>query len=121
MSLIEVFKLTPTVGRHYLAALADRNISKRKWTSKGYHYEYQYFVNKNELRYVGVYVKSKKYGFSDGTTYEEYFNKNSELVKLTYDYDCRVCLLEVKAEDILNYNSPSAVPIDQQLQIVTNS
>jgi hypothetical protein len=123
MSEIEVFRLTPTKGKHYYAILATRIIwdkdSPAEW-GKGAH---RYFAKEADKRYMGVYDTCFRTGSGDGKTYTEVYIKEGKRIDLVYDYEGNTCLIEMdplKQQTIINpeenlLESKERVPIDAQI------
>jgi hypothetical protein len=123
MSEIEVFRLTPTKGKHYYAILATRSYWDKQapapW-GKGNH---RYFAKENEKRYMGVFESSWNSGSGDGKTYTEIYIRDGKRIELNFDYEGNTCLIEMdplKQQNIINpeenlLESKEAVPIDKQI------
>jgi len=114
MSEIEVFRITPTIGKNYYAILATTrtvwdNDIPAPW-GKGNN---RYYAPANHKRYMGTFISSHSYGSGDGKVYMEIYIKNGKRIELKYDYDGKTCLIEVdKAPDSEDSKS---VPIDAQI------
>jgi hypothetical protein len=114
MSEIEIFRITPTKGKHYYAILAqkrvwDNNIPN-SWGGKG---EHRYYAVEAHKRYMGVFVSSWNSGSGDGRTYTEIYMKNDKRIELNYDYNGMTCLQETdKAPES---EDSTVVPIDAQI------
>lgn len=95
MSEIEVFRLTPTQGKHYYAILASRtywdNEAPKSWGGKGTN---RYFAKETEKRYMGVFDSSMSYGSDYGKRHTEIYIKEGKRIQLDYDYEGKTCLIE---------------------------
>ena len=118
MSDIEIFRLTPTKGKHYYAILAqkrfwDNNITN-SWGGKG---EHRYYAVESDKRYMGVFESSWRAGSGDGRTYTEIYIRDGKRIELNYDYEGNTCLIEADGppETTMNLESQNPVPIDKQI------
>ena len=114
MAEIEIFRITPTVGKHYYAILAtrtywDKNIPA-PWGGKGNH---RYFAKETDKRYMGVFTSSWNSGSGDGKTYTEIYMKDGKRIELNYDYEGNTCLIET--ETAPDSEDSTHAPIDAQI------
>lgn len=113
MTEIEIFRVTPTVGKHYYAILATRTFYDKNapapW-GKGNH---RYFAKETDKRYMGVFTSSWNSGSGDGKTYTEIYMKNDKRIELNYDYEGNTCLIEIEKTPDSEDSKP--VPIDAQI------
>ena len=86
---VQVYRMVPTVGKYYKAALATRSI---------YIDKQRICYTTNPLIYMGKFVKGVRSGFGDGTTYYEIYDLHGKENRLDYDYDGNMCLLEVSPQ-----------------------
>ena len=118
MSEIEVFRVTPTEGKHYYAILATRSYYDKQapnsWGGKGNH---RYFAKETDKRYMGVFESSWRAGSGDGRTYTEIYIRDGKRIELNYDYEGNTCLIEADGppETTMNLESQNPVPIDKQI------
>jgi len=86
MSQIEVFRLTPEVGKCYEYAEYTR--------SEGRYPNQKYFTT-NPLRYVGRFVRHITSGYRDGAQHADIFNLNGQEIRVDYSYEGRTSFREV--------------------------
>jgi hypothetical protein len=115
MSEIEIFRVTPTQGKHYYAILATRTYWDKDipapWGGKGNH---RYFAKETDKRYMGVFESSWRAGSGDGMTYTEIYIKDGKRIQLDYDYYGNTCLIETDSAPE-NSIEDKVVPIDKQI------
>jgi len=115
MAEIEVFRLTPTVGKHYYAILAQRTYYDKQapapW-GKGNH---RYYAPETHKRYMGVFTSSWNSGSGDGKTYSEIYIRDGKRIELNYDYEGHTCLIE--ADKAPDSEDSKPVPIDAQIRL----
>ncbi len=87
--MIEVFRLTPTVGKTYMAAIKTQKVYIKGVGSR-------YYIERENLIYMGKFVKGVKEGHGDGGKYYELYERDGEICRLDYDYEGMTCLLEVE-------------------------
>jgi hypothetical protein len=113
MAEIEVFRITPTQGKHYYAILATRTYwdkhAPAPW-GKGNH---RYFAKETDKRYMGIFESSWNSGSGDGKTYTEIYIKDGKRIELNYDYEGNTCLIET--EKAPNSEDSIRVPVDPQI------
>lgn len=78
MSKVEVFRLTPEVGKSYSTA---------EFTVMIGTYPNQRYFTTGKLRYVGKFLRTERYGSGDGMSATSFFDDNGiiNLVKYTYE------------------------------------
>ena len=115
MAEIEVFRITPTKGKHYYAILATRTFWDKDipapWGGKGNH---RYFAKETDKRYMGVFDTSWSSGSGDGKTYTEVYIKEGKRIDLHYDYEGNTCLIQTDGIPKV-YIENKVVPIDAQI------
>ena len=93
--MIEVYRITPVVGKYYYHAEYDRQ--------EGRYPNTRYFVSPNNLRFVGQFIKQVRQGWGDGSSATDYFIlNNEEEVSVNYSYEGRTCFLEYVSDDFDN-------------------
>lgn len=85
-SEIEVYRLTPEVGKYYKTA---------EYTRKTGRYPNEKYFTTNTPKYVGKFVKTEQYGFGDGAKAYSVFNNNGNLETVAYTYEGTTCFREV--------------------------
>jgi hypothetical protein len=85
---VEVFRLTPEVGKFYKTTTCNRTTGV---------YPNRKYYSKNELIYVGKFVKILHYGgyCGDGVQPIAYFDMNGNEVTVKYTYEGTTCFIEV--------------------------
>jgi hypothetical protein len=81
-SEIEVYRITPQVGKHYETAEYTRKVGK--WPNE------KYFTT-NTPTYVGKFVKTEQFGLGDGAQIFSVFNNNGNLETVAYTYEGTTC------------------------------
>ena len=88
---VEVFRLTPEVGKCYKHAEYTREI--------GRYPNARYFFM-GQPRYVGKFVKELRYGgYGDGQTIIAVFNDNGVENRVNYSYEGRTSFVEVPCQE----------------------
>ena len=86
MSKIEVFRLTPEVGKCYSTA---------EFTEKvGRYPNIELYYTTYPLRYVGRYLRTERYGSGDGMTATSFFDNNGIINMVEYTYEGTTCFVE---------------------------
>lgn len=83
---VEVFRITPQVGKCYQHVEATRDDyiqGKRRYFST------------NTPRYVGVFLRHEQYGQRNGADHYDFFDDNGTENKVTYSYEGMTCFIEV--------------------------
>ena len=115
MAEIEVFRVTPTKGKHYYAILATRtfwdNDIPAPWGGKGNH---RYFAKETEKRYMGIFDTSWSSGSGDGIRYTEVYIKDGRRFDLNYDYEGNTFLIQTEGPPKA-YLEDKIVLIDAQI------
>lgn len=75
---IEVFRLTPEVGKYYQTTT---------WTRITGKYPKEKYYSTNELRYVGLFIRHVSKGYHDNAQHWDIFNNHGveEIVHYTYE------------------------------------
>ena len=117
MAEIEVFRITPTKGKHYYAILATRTFWDKEipapWGGKGNH---RYFAKNSDKRYMGIFDTSWRSGSGDGMTYTEIYTKDEKRFDLHYDYNGNTCLIQTDGPPD-SAEQDKMVPIDNQIMV----
>ena len=85
-SEIEVYRITPEVGKCYETA---------EYTRKTGKYPNEKYFTMNTPKYVGKFVKTEQYGMGDGAKIFSVFNDNGNLKTVAYTYEGTTCFREV--------------------------
>ena len=85
MSEIQVFRLTPEVGRFYYTTTYTRKAGK--WPNETYY-------STKALRYVGQFVKHYQLGAGDGAIHYDIFKDGDKVNKVDYTYEGTTCFVE---------------------------
>lgn len=85
-SEIEVYRMTPKVGKYYETA---------EYTRKTGIYPNEKYFTTNTPKYVGKFVKTEQYGLGDGAKAYSVFNNNGNLETVAYTYEGTTCFREV--------------------------
>ena len=90
-SEIEVFRITPEVGKCYEHIEATRS----EYMGQGKH---RYF-SENSPRYVGKFTREVRMGSGDGQTVEAFFDDNGSENSVNYSYEGYTCFIEVQCKN----------------------
>lgn len=104
MAEIEVFRITPEIGKCYEHVEATRE--QGRWPNE------RYFTT-NTPRYVGRFIKQVQKGFGDNSSIRDYFqdnNGNEQIVD--YSYEGKTCFREVPC---LPNNVPSLEELSRKI------
>ena len=82
---VEVFRLTPILGKCYSTA---------EYTIKVGSYPNERYFTTYELRYVGRYLRTERYGSGDGMTATSFFDVNGIINLVEYTYEGTTSFLE---------------------------
>lgn len=123
MSEIEIYRLTPSKGKHYYAILATRSYYDKEVPAPWGKGNNRHFAKEIDKRYMDVFESSWNSGSGDGKTYTEIYIRDDKRIELNYDYEGQTCLIETDGppkksimnpeEDILELQN--LVPIDKQI------
>lgn len=87
MSKIEVFRLTPEVGKYY--EYVEYNIKEGDWPNS------RYFTTEPP-KYVGMFVRFVEFGYGDNKSRIDYFiDQDGKEVKVNYSYEGTTSFREV--------------------------
>jgi len=86
MTEIEVFRMTPQVGKYYETA----NYIRRE----GRYPSERYFTTIPPT-YVGKYIRHEQYGYGDGGRHYAIFDNSGVEITVTYNYEGTTCFREV--------------------------
>uniref|UniRef100_A0A6C0D4C6 Uncharacterized protein n=1 Tax=viral metagenome TaxID=1070528 RepID=A0A6C0D4C6_9ZZZZ len=84
---IEVFRITPKVGKCYMHAEATRTMIDNNGDTVYY--------TTNTPTYVGRLVRTERSGFGDSSTVINYFDNNGRETPVEYSYEGNTCFIEV--------------------------
>ena len=96
---VEVFRITPEIGRYYeTAEYTRREKNQIMKTSK-------YFAKKEDVKYVGRCIEHCSDGYGDNAIYWDLFENNEGLIsKVEYSYEGYTCYREVQSvQDIYQF------------------
>lgn len=85
MSEIQVFRLTPELGRFYYTTTYTRKAGK--WPNETYY-------STKELKYVGQFVKHYQLGAGNGAIHYDIFKDGEKVNKVDYTYEGITCFVE---------------------------
>lgn len=92
---IEVFRLTPIVGRCYEYVFANRSIfPPTNYHNPGEPNNRLYYTTSPYI-YAGRFVSGHTQGYGDGSTHYDIFDNNGTQVRVDYDYEGNLCFREV--------------------------
>ena len=87
MPEVEVFRLTPEVGKFYYTAEYTKKV--------GTYPNYQYYTT-NPLRYVGKFLRTERYGSGDGMTATSFFDDKGTINRVVYTYEGTTSFVELQ-------------------------
>lgn len=86
----EVFRLTPTIGKHYEHAECTRK--EGKWPSEKYYAPFKNII------YVGILIKIEEGGYGDNGWRTDTFSNCNKITLVPYSYAGNTCFIEVFLE-----------------------
>jgi hypothetical protein len=87
MGEIEVYRLSPVVGKAYKTA---------EWTRKEGGWPNERYYTTNIPRYVGTFIKTvREGGWGDGARIWSLFDDNGKEVRVDYTYEGTTCFIEL--------------------------
>ena len=100
--MYQLYRLTPTIGKHYVYAEADVNL----------YLHPQIYTSSTKPVYVGKYLYYEEFGYGDNKVTIYHFNNQvlKTIIKIRLSYEGRSCFREVKS---INENL-----IDNRLQML---
>ena len=85
---VEVYRLTPEEGKYYETAEYTRKTGL--WSLKNEKY-----YTKNPLKYVGLFIKTVRTGYGDGSQSWSIFDNCGEEVRVHYTYEGTTSFVEI--------------------------
>ena len=82
---MEVYRLTPEVGKKYRYAESTESIG----------YPVRHYAPPENVKFVGTLIKIKEGGFGDGGWRIDLFDNEGEITEVVYSYGGRTCFIEV--------------------------
>jgi hypothetical protein len=90
---VEVFRITPQVGKCYEHIEATRV----EYVGKKGDLQSKYY-SKNQPAYVGKFLRMETYGERDGSDTYAYFDDNGKKNTVKYSYEGMTCFTEVECK-----------------------
>jgi hypothetical protein len=87
---VEVFRITPEVGKCYEHIEATRTLNIRGGDRKYY--------SENQPAYVGKFLRHERYGAGNGMETFAFFDDNGKENKVEYSFEGNTCFIEVKCK-----------------------
>lgn len=115
MREVEVFRLTPELGKCYSTAEYTRKTGIYYNDEVHIGPDSQFFTTK-PLRYVGRFLRTERYGSGDGRTTTSFFDDNGTINRVDYTYEGTTSFVEAPCQEPSNENRAKKAQMTSELK-----